>query len=92
MLENSNFRYASHLKPNVSTVKNLRGYKKQITKKQTGCSHKVRSQSSTLTSVDDAHGVGHIVGHVGSEPRPQLLMDLLSLDAHKHDKVTQTHT
>lgn len=32
-----------------------------------------------LTSVDDPQGVGHVVRHVGSDPRPQLLMDLLSL-------------
>lgn len=44
--------------------------------------HRLDSQS--LTSVDDAHGVGHVVRHVGSEPRPQLLMDLLSLDTHTH--------
>lgn len=40
------------------------------------------------TSVDDAHRVGHVVRHVGSEPRPQLLVDLLSLDTQKKN----THT
>lgn len=60
--------------------------KKSVKLKKTKTKENTWQTRAALTSVDDAHRISHIVRNVGSEPRPQFFMDLLSLDT-----ITDTH-